>query len=146
MMMSKANRMVAFRRCVGVMLAAGAIAAISVRAGAQTALPDVSVAPSAPKGADHMIGSDGAGGAGANRTKGTDNHALDRLNAQLKRKVDQTNPVANDPPLDAKSPDTKIGVVNVPGVQQQYGKNFGVSVVPFRPAPPVFTSPVGPRH
>jgi hypothetical protein len=143
-MMSNANRMVAFKRCISViMLAAGVIAAMPVQAGAQTALPDVSVTPSTPKGADHMIGSDGAGGAGA---KGTDNHALDRLNAQLKRKVDRTNPVANDPPLDAKSADPKIGVVNIPGVQQQYGKNFGNSVVPFRPAPPVFTSPVGPRR
>jgi hypothetical protein len=31
------------------------------------------------------------------------------------------------------------------GVQQQYGRNFGVSVVPFRPAPPVFSSPLGRR-
>jgi hypothetical protein len=146
-MMSKADRMVAFNRRIAViMLAAGAIAAMRVQAGAQTALPDVSVTPSAPqnpKGGDHMIGSEGAGSAGA---KGTDNHTLDHLNAQLKRKVDQTNPAANDPPLDAKSADPKIGVVNIPGVQQQYGKNFGNSVVPFRPAPPVFTSPVGPRR
>lgn len=37
-------------------------------------------------------------------------------------------------PVDAKSQDIKVGVVNVPAVQQQYGRNFGVSVIPYRPA------------
>jgi hypothetical protein len=66
--------------------------------------------------------------------------AMDCLNQKLKSKVDSVNPVANVPPLDAASPDTKVGVVNIPGVKEQYGKNFGVSAVPFRPAPPVFSS------
>ncbi len=74
------------------------------------------------------------------------NVSFDRLNQQLKRKVDETNPSVNSPPLDARSPDTKIGVINIPGVQQQYGKNFGHSVVPYRPPPLVYTSPLGPRR
>ncbi len=55
------------------------------------------------------------------------------LNQQLKREADRANPITNIAPLDAKSSDTKLGIVNLPGVQQQYGRNYGVSVVPFRP-------------
>jgi hypothetical protein len=75
-----------------------------------------------------------------------DDHALGCLNEKLKQQVDKVNPVENIPPIDARSSDTKTGVVNIPGVQQQYGKNFGHSVVPYRPAPPVYTSPLGPRR
>jgi hypothetical protein len=71
--------------------------------------------------------------------------SMDCLNQKLKREVDRVNPSINQPPIDARSPDTKIGVINIPGVKQQYGKNFGVSVVPFRPAPPV-APPLGGRH
>ena len=67
--------------------------------------------------------------------------AMDCLNRKLKREVDRVNPTVNLPPVDARSPDTKIGVVNIPGVAQQYGKNFGVSVVPYRPPPPSFSTP-----
>jgi hypothetical protein len=69
--------------------------------------------------------------------------AMDCLNQKLKREVDRVNPVMNLPPIDARSPDIKTGVVNIPAVQQQYGRNFGVSVVPYRPAPPVFSAPGG---
>jgi hypothetical protein len=72
--------------------------------------------------------------------------SMDCLNQKLKREVDRANPVMNLPPIDARSPDIKIGVVNIPAVQQQYGRNFGVSVVPYRPAPPVFSAPGGPRR
>jgi hypothetical protein len=57
--------------------------------------------------------------------------------------VDRVDPVMNLPPIDARSPDIKTGVANIPAVQQQYGRNFGVSVVPYRPAPPVFSAPGG---
>ncbi|MBV8513148.1 MAG: hypothetical protein JOZ94_27470 [Xanthobacteraceae bacterium] len=67
------------------------------------------------------------------------------MNRELKRRVDQVNPTFNTPPLDAASPDPRIGVVNIPGVQQQYGKNFGHSAFPYRPPPPVFTPPLGHR-
>jgi hypothetical protein len=60
------------------------------------------------------------------------------LNQQMKRDVNRTNPVPNIAPLDAHSPDPRIGIVNIPAVQQQYGKNFGVSVFPYRPPPPNF--------
>lgn len=58
------------------------------------------------------------------------------LNETLKRDVDKVSPSLNLPPIDARSSDTKLGIVNIPGVQQQYGQNFGRSVVPFRPALP----------
>jgi len=59
--------------------------------------------------------------------------AYDCLNTQLKQKVEKVAPLPNIPPLDATSPDTKLGIVNVPAVKQQYGKNYGNSVVPYRP-------------
>ncbi|QUS42279.1 hypothetical protein RPMA_06060 [Tardiphaga alba] len=60
------------------------------------------------------------------------------LNETLKRDVDKVNPSLNLPPLDARSSDTKLGIVNIPAVQQQYGQNFGRSIVPFRPPQPTF--------
>ena len=71
--------------------------------------------------------------------------AFNCLNQKLKRQVDSVNPSMNVAPLDARSGDTKVGVINIPGVQQQYGRNFGISVFPYRPASPTFTSPIG-RH
>jgi hypothetical protein len=70
---------------------------------------------------------------------GSNDHSLGCLNQQMRRQVDQVNPSLNVPPIDAKSPDLKVGVVSIPGVQQQYGKNFGHSVVPFRPPPPIYS-------
>ncbi|OPF91845.1 hypothetical protein I8G32_01391 [Rhodopseudomonas palustris] len=60
-------------------------------------------------------------------------HSLGCVNERLKRKVDQVNPIMNVPPIDAKSSDLKVGTVNIPAVQQQYGSNFGISVMPYRP-------------
>jgi hypothetical protein len=71
--------------------------------------------------------------------------SMDCLNQKLRREVDRVNPSLNLPPIDAKSQDLKVGVVNMPAVQQQYGRNFGVSAVPYRPAPPVYSSPLGHR-
>jgi hypothetical protein len=72
--------------------------------------------------------------------------SMDCLNQRLKREVDRVNPTVNQPPIDARSPDTKVGVINIPGVQQQYGRNFGQSVVPYRPAPLIFGPSIGGRH
>jgi T5SS/PEP-CTERM-associated repeat protein len=71
-----------------------------------------------------------------------EDHSLGCINQRLGKTVEQVNPSLNLPPLDASSQDIKVGVVNVPGVQQQYGKNFGHSVIPYRPPPPVFRSPL----
>lgn len=74
-----------------------------------------------------------------------DGRAYNCLNQKLKRQVDRVNPNLNLPPVDARSSDIRVGVVNMPAVQQQYGRNFGISVIPFRPALPAYASPVGPR-
>lgn len=72
--------------------------------------------------------------------------SMNCLNQKLKREVDRVSPTPNVAPIDARSPDTKTGVANVPGVAQQYGKNFGISAVPYRPAPPVYSSPLAPHR
>jgi hypothetical protein len=62
------------------------------------------------------------------------------LNEKLKREVQRVNPSINFPPLDAHSPDVKIGNVNEAAVREQYGSNYGRSAFPYRPtaifAPP----------
>lgn len=63
------------------------------------------------------------------------------INQQLRRQVDRANPGSIAPPFDARSQDIGIGLSNIPAVRQQYGPNFGRSVVPYRPPPPVFTAP-----
>jgi hypothetical protein len=68
---------------------------------------------------------------------GGDN-AFGCLNQKLKREVDRTNPSLNLPPLDARSPDVRVGNVNEAAVRQQYGSNYGRSVFPFRPPTPTF--------
>lgn len=71
--------------------------------------------------------------------------AYNCLNDRIRRAVDKVAPTATVPPIDARSADVRLGIVNVPAVQQQYGRNFGVSVRPYRPPPASFTSPVTPR-
>jgi len=133
------------RTMLSITLVAGGFVMMPGLAEAQTtSLPEIVVRPSVPKAPDHGDQIGGPNGKGSTDRDG-ENRRLDRLNQQLKRKVDETNSAGSIPPLDARSPDTKTGVVNIPGVQQQYGKNFGVSVFPYRPAPPVYTSPLGPR-
>lgn len=63
------------------------------------------------------------------------------LNHQLKREVERVNPSLNLPPLDARSPDVRVGNVNEAAVRQQYGSNYGRSVYPFRPPGSVFVPP-----
>jgi hypothetical protein len=65
------------------------------------------------------------------------------LNQQLKREVDRVTGTPNVPPLDARSPDIRVGNVNEAAVRQQYGPNYGRSVVPFRPH---LSFPVSPRR
>jgi hypothetical protein len=71
---------------------------------------------------------------------GGDN-ALGCLNQKLKREVERTNPSINLPPLDARSPDVRVGNVNEAAVRQQYGSNYGRSAVPFRPPTPTYGVP-----
>lgn len=60
----------------------------------------------------------------------------DCLNEKMQKKSDSIVRQPNLPPIDAHAPDVKTGTVNIPAVRQQYGPNFGKSVVPYRGAPP----------
>ena len=68
---------------------------------------------------------------------------LNCLNRQMRRQADHVNAPVISAPLGANSPDIKIGIVNLPAVQQQYGQNFGKSVIPFRPPPLTFAPALG---
>lgn len=57
------------------------------------------------------------------------------LNEKLRREVDKVNPTLNLPPIDARSSDVKVGNANEAAVRQQYGSNYGRSVIPYRPPP-----------
>ncbi|MBB5051845.1 MULTISPECIES: hypothetical protein [Afipia] len=134
---------------VAIVIAIVILVALVMIAGAkaQTTLPEIFVSPPdlPPKsvlGAGQKGSRDGEAG---NDGKADGNQSLKEINEQLRRKTDETNPVLNTPPLDAHSPDTKTGIVNIPGVQQQYGLNFGHSATPFRPPPSTFNTPLGRR-
>lgn len=93
---------------------------------------------------------------GDNRSAGTSETCVDVqigasrsykcLNEKLQQQVDRVNPRMNIPPTDARSSDIKVGVVNTSAVRQQYGSNYGVSVRPYRPPLPTYTSPIGGRR
>jgi hypothetical protein len=68
------------------------------------------------------------------------------LNQQLQQEaLGAGRPQANAP-LTATSPSNQVGTFNEQGVAEQYGQNFGKSVIPFRPPPPVFNNAIGPVH
>ncbi|GKQ53279.1 hypothetical protein [Bradyrhizobium sp. Ce-3] len=134
-------------------IAVAALSAMPAPAQTQqrTPLPEIVVGAPPPS---VNLNRDTPGGAGRAAARGSggapercgDAASLGCINERLKKQVDQVNPpVTNTPPIDAKSQDLKVGVVNIPAVQQQYGRNFGVSAFPYRPAAPVYTSPVGHR-
>jgi hypothetical protein len=62
------------------------------------------------------------------------------INQRLQQQVEQVQPVANVPPLDASSPAVAVHGFNQTALQQQFGQNFGKSVVPFRPPAPTFNN------
>ncbi len=59
--------------------------------------------------------------------------AFDCINRRLQEDAKRANPIPNIPPIDARSQDIRLGIVNGPAVKQQYGPSFGQSAVPFRP-------------
>lgn len=83
-------------------------------------------APTFERCVEVQIGSDGAFGC---------------LNQKLRREVDRVNPSINLPPIDARSPDVRVGNVNEAAVRQQYGSNYGLSAFPYRPPAPNLVLP-----
>jgi hypothetical protein len=69
---------------------------------------------------------------------GERSNAFDCWNRKLRQEVDRVQPTLNQPAFGATSPDTRIGVANQPAVQQQYGRNYGVSPFPQRPSAPTY--------
>lgn len=125
------------RRIAAVLLLVlGPIAAARAEDG--TVLPEVSVHAPASRPNQPAVGRGNDAG-----KKPGEAPSFERLNRELKRRVDETNPAIPGAPVDARSPDIRTGVVNVPAVQQQYGRNFGHSVIPYRPAAPVYSAPLG---
>jgi hypothetical protein len=112
-----------------------------------TALPEIVIGgPANHPAADHPTANHPAEVDRCVEVEIGSSRAVDCLNRKLKNEVDRVNPSLNVPPVSAGSPDLKTGVVNIPAVQQQYGKNFGNSAIPFRPPPPVFAPSLGARH
>ena len=63
------------------------------------------------------------------------------LNQQLRAQAQGAVPGGVPaPPLGAGSPGNAVGTFNEQGVKEQYGQNFGKSVLPYRPPAPVFAS------
>ncbi len=129
------------------------LAAVPGRAEERTALPDIVVGappargPAVGPGGSQGVASHGElGSTACDGAAGGSERSFRCLNQKWRQEVDRVNPpVTNKPPIDANSSDLKVGTVNIPGVQQQYGRNFGVSVYPYRPPPPVYVSPFGRR-
>lgn len=61
------------------------------------------------------------------------------LNQQLQQLAQSAHTQPSLPLAPPASP-SAAGAFSETGVAQQYGKNFGVSVTPYRPPAPVFTS------
>ena len=66
------------------------------------------------------------------------------LNQQLQQQVQGAQGTPGIPPVTSSSPSNKVGTFNEQGISEQYGKNFGKSVVPFRPPAPVFGNSLHP--
>ena len=68
--------------------------------------------------------------------------SLNCLNQALARQL-QSHGLAPPPaPLGAGSPSNAVGTFNEQSVREQYGRNFGKSVVPYRPPPPAYNNPL----
>ncbi len=64
------------------------------------------------------------------------------LNQELQQQVQDTGRAVPAIPLGSTSPSNATGTFNEQSLKQQYGQNYGKSVTPYRPAAPVFNSPV----
>jgi hypothetical protein len=126
-------RDLAFAACAAAMLTAPVVAQV----------PDSSIEPSTERRPTTIVGGNQSPVQTFERCVDVQiggERGLGCLNEKLRREVQRVNPSINFPPLDARSPDVKIGNVNEAAVREQYGSNYGRSVFPYRPtaifAPP----------
>jgi len=68
------------------------------------------------------------------------------LNQALQQQVEGTSQFQPKLPLGATSPSNAVGTFNEQGISEQYGQNFGKSVIPYRPTPPVYGNVLVPAH
>ncbi len=68
--------------------------------------------------------------------------SLDCLNQRLEHQVRRVQPPRNIAPVDAVSPQVKLGGFNQAALRQQYGPNFGKSAIPYRPSTGQFSNPI----
>lgn len=66
------------------------------------------------------------------------------LNRELKDAVGRAQPTGNIPPVSASSPAVQVGGFDATAMSEQYGQNWGKSVVPYRPPAPVYANPLRP--
>ncbi|MDR3468654.1 MAG: hypothetical protein P4M07_22210 [Xanthobacteraceae bacterium] len=59
--------------------------------------------------------------------------ALNCLNRKLRGQVDKTQTPSLAAPLDANSPDIRLGISNPSAVRQQFGNSYGTGAPPQRP-------------
>lgn len=62
-----------------------------------------------------------------------DVRTFDCLNEKLETESARIPKVPNIPPFDVRSKDVHLGIVNQSALRQQFGKNYGVSIYPYRP-------------
>lgn len=125
----------------GVMLAACMVGGVAGTVAAQT--PGGGTAPGAER-RETIIGGQSSPAQSFERCVDVEiggASAFGCLNQKLRREVDRVNPSLNLPPIDARSPDVRVGNVNEAAVRQQYGANYGRSAIPFRPSVPAFVLP-----
>ncbi|MGK2742403.1 hypothetical protein ACSHT0_16090 [Tepidicaulis sp. LMO-SS28] len=70
--------------------------------------------------------------------------SLECLTQGLRKKIDDAQAVPKiQAPANASSPSVEVGGFNLPALSQQYGKNLGKSVHPYRPPQPNYVQPLG---
>jgi hypothetical protein len=97
-----------------------------------------------------LPGSGGRPATGSSQTcvqvqiQGQKPNPYDCLNQQMQQQVQGTGSASPSLPLTSSSPSNKTGTFNEQGLREQYGPNFGKSVIPYRPPPPTFSSGLHP--
>jgi hypothetical protein len=66
------------------------------------------------------------------------------LNQQLQQQTQGGQGAPGIPPVTSSSPSNQVGTFNRQGLSEQYGKNFGKSVIPYRPPAPVYGNSLHP--
>lgn len=75
---------------------------------------------------------------------GEGSSAYNCLNQQLQQDVESARPAQTELPISANSPSNQVGTFNEQSVCEQYGQNFGKSVIPYRPPAPIFNTSLSP--